>query len=101
MLSIHEQDQLKRLLEIIGTEEIEKREIQLDVSQRLRDEKGRFLPSESPLNQTEEPLPGRSIKVVKVKGSYGTYVIKECRLSEEARYVLYAACSIIALALIF
>jgi hypothetical protein len=79
MLSVHEQDQLKKLLQIIETEETERKNIQSDVSRRLRDEKGRFLPNELRL-QTKEELPSKSdrlVKIEKLKGSYNSYLIKD------------------------
>ncbi|OSX53681.1 hypothetical protein B7H16_10545 [Anoxybacillus ayderensis] len=63
----------------------------MDVSNRLRDERGRFLPNDSDLysfgkqgellldldDVTYEDEPPREIKLVKVDGTYGTYRVEE------------------------
>ncbi|USK33165.1 hypothetical protein LIT25_21915 [Bacillus sp. F19] len=51
---------------------------EIDVSHRLRDEKGRFLPNES--SEIKEELPLRSDrpkKMIKIEGSYNSYLIKD------------------------
>ncbi|HWK24887.1 MAG TPA: hypothetical protein VNS08_17880 [Ureibacillus sp.] len=99
MMSMNERQRLIKILELLNEEEeIEKRKI--DVSNRLRDQQGRFLPSQSE-SKTKEESPSRSIKLVKVKGSYGTYMVKEQWLSEEEKGRLMALGVIILLAIIF
>lgn len=55
-----------RIQQMLEKPELEQR----DVSERIRDEKGRFLPYESPI---QEASPSRSIRVVRKRGTYGTY----------------------------
>ena len=98
-MSMNERQRLIKILELLNEEEeIEQRKI--DVSDRLRDQQGRFLPSQSE-SKTKEELHSRSIKLVKVKGSYGTYVVKEHWLNEEEKGRLMALGVIILLAIIF
>lgn len=80
MLSLEEQEKLRKPLSMIS-EEVPKGS---EVSNWLRDQQGKFLLNESK-SEIREELPSRSIKVVKVKGTYGTYLIKE-RVFEMAAF---------------
>ncbi len=92
MLSIQEQDQLKELLE----------QKKRQSGQRLRDEKGRFITTQSHSNQTEVPSHGhRSVKVVKVKGSYNSYLIKDVWFSETDKEIMIVLGIFGLLAIIF
>lgn len=99
MLSIEEQIKLKRILEMISEDNQKVVPNHPSVSERLRDEKGRFLPNESPSRNKEE-YPSRSIKVVKVKGTYGTYVVKEKVLDESFFHTLLTLGTVVFLSMI-
>ena len=103
MLTMNERVKLKRILKYINQEKLvrqtfNRRISNIDVTNRLRDEKGRFLLNhesnprllireESPLESDESD---KLIKLVKVKGSYGTYKIKGRWFTNEEKAVLYA-----------
>jgi hypothetical protein len=81
MLTPHETEKLRMILEILKEDSMYSRK-QVDVSHRSRDERGRFLPND--FNKQGELLlelsdddPPRQFKLVKVEGTYGTYVVKE------------------------
>lgn len=98
MISAEERKRLIKILEILNEEEIVQKKI--DVSDRLRDEQGRFLPNQSE-SEIKEELPLRSIKLVKVKGTYGTFKVKEKWLGDEEKGRLIALGVIIILAIVF
>ena len=98
MISMNERQRLIKILELLNEEETVQKKI--DVSNRLRDEQGRFRPNQSE-SKTKEELPLRSIKVVKVKGTYGTYLIKEPWLTEEAIGAILTVGIIALLVMIF
>jgi hypothetical protein len=81
MLTPHETEKLRMILEILKEDSMYSRK-QVDVSHRSRDEKGRFLPNdfnkqgELLLELSDDDFP-REIKIVKIKGTYGTYIVKE------------------------
>ena len=86
MISLEEKVKVLKLLAELSDMEEEKkvnRTSNIDVSNRLRDEQGRFLPNESRSEKKEE-LPSRSIRLVKVKGTYGTYLVKDREPLERA-----------------
>ncbi|WP_342047979.1 hypothetical protein [Bacillus sp. OTU530] len=113
MLTINEWVKLKGILKYISDEKsvrqkLKRRIFNIDVTNRLRDEKGRFLPNresnlrslikeESPLESDESDKP---IKLVKVKGSYGTYKIKERWFTNEEKVVLYVFAAITILVIL-
>jgi hypothetical protein len=66
----------------------------------LRDEQGRFLPNPSG-SRIEEELPLRSIRLVKVKGSYGTYLVKDWESYIRLVGALCTVGAIIVLTIIF
>lgn len=94
MMSVKEKNQLRNLLEYLEhqplTEDYQrpfshqiKRKHRIDVSHRLRDEQGRFLPSNYPIieeydwtldKDIEAP---RKLKIEPVKDSYGSYTVNE------------------------
>jgi hypothetical protein len=81
MMTPHEVEKLRMILEILKEDSVYHRP-HIDVSHRSRDEKGRFLPND--FNKQEELLLElndddfpREIKIVKIKGTYGTYEVKE------------------------
>lgn len=93
MLSPQEERQLRVLLEFMRQDPYYHR-LRTDVSNRLRDSQGRFLPTDYnrmdeykfgekgelllQLNDiTYEDEPPRKIKLVKKEGSYGTYKVEE------------------------
>jgi hypothetical protein len=110
---MNERAKLKGILKYISHEKFvrqtfNRRIANIDVTNRLRDEKGKFLPNhesnprllireESPLESDESNKP---IKLVKVKGSYGTYKIKERWFTDEERAVLYAFAAITILVIL-
>src|SRR5216117_77875 len=97
MISMNERQRLIKILELLNEEETVQKKVV--VSNRLRDEQGRFRPNQLE-SKTKEELPLRSIKVVKVKGTYGTYLIKERWLNNEEKGRLMALGAIILLAII-
>ena len=96
MLSIDEQQKLQKLLGMIS-EDIQKGP---DVSNRLRDQEGKFLPNPSE-SQEEEEFRLRSIRLVKVRGSYGTYLVRDWETVERVVGFLLMLGSIIILSRIF
>jgi hypothetical protein len=92
MLTLEERRQLMRIL----LEDSAEVPIP-DVSNRSRDEKGRFLP-ERKREESRSPS-GREIKLVKVKGSYNSYRVKTRWLSKEEKIHLYLVFGFIALAI--
>ncbi|KIP21148.1 hypothetical protein JV16_01642 [Anoxybacillus ayderensis] len=90
MLTPQEEEKLRLLLNMLQERDYYSRP-RIDVSNRLRDEKGRFLPNDSDLYSfgkqgellldldevTYEDEPPREIKLVKVDGTYGTYRVEE------------------------
>lgn len=93
MLTPQEERQLKMLLELMGHDPYYHRP-RIDVSHRLRDEMGRFLPNDhNPTDEfrfgekgelhlqlsdvTYEDEPPREIKLKKIEGSYGTYRVED------------------------
>jgi hypothetical protein len=81
MLTPHETEKLRMILELLKEDSMYSRK-QVDVSHRSRDERGRFLPND--FNKQGELLlelsdddPPRQFKLVKVEGTYGTYIVKE------------------------
>jgi hypothetical protein len=98
MLTMTEQERLIRILELLKEEQsIHKG---LDVSVRQRDVQGRFLPNESASrNREESPL--RSIRLVRVKGSYGTYLVKDWESYIRAIGALCVTGVIVLLAIFF
>jgi hypothetical protein len=80
MMTIEERMMLRLLTKKLLQEETPHRRI--DISNRKRDDLGRFLPNESVGMQLEEyelPLDDepRKMKLVKVDGTYGTYEVKD------------------------
>jgi hypothetical protein len=82
MMTPHEVEKLRMILEILKEDSMYHRP-QIDVSHRSRDERGRFLPNyfnkqeELLLELSDEDVPPREFKLVKVEGTYGTFVVKE------------------------
>jgi hypothetical protein len=82
MMTPHEVEKLRMILEILKEDSVYHRP-QIDVSHRSRDERGRFLPNdfnkqeELLLELSDEDVPPREFKLVKVEGTYGTFVVKE------------------------
>ncbi|UAT29486.1 hypothetical protein K7T73_12840 [Bacillus badius] len=99
MLTVEERRQLKSLLELLDQEE--QKTNKRDVSNRSRSQDGRFLPeSKMPV----EDLPSssaRKIKLVKVKGSFGTYLVQTKWLTEAEKDILIVCGLLGLLALIF
>jgi hypothetical protein len=83
MLTPHETEKLRMILEILTEDQDYNNRSRIDVSHRSRDEKGRFLPNdfnkqeELLLELSDKDVPPREFKLVKVEGTYGTYVVKE------------------------
>jgi hypothetical protein len=63
-----------------------------------RDKKGKFVSKKR--NEMEKFKP-RSIKAIKVKGSYGTYIVKDRLIPDDIRNILYVAVLIGLLSSIF
>lgn len=103
MLTWEEEKKLQRLLAMMPEEGYHSPEIPrtyLDVSNRLRDQQGRFLPNESQ-SRIKEEYPSRSIRLVKVKDSYGTYLVKDQDSFERAIGAVCYVGIIAILAIIF
>lgn len=83
MLSMGEIQKFQKVLEILSEENQKDIQTGPDVTNRLRDEKGRFLPNELQ-SETKEEYHLRSIRLVKVKGTYGTYLVKDWESVERA-----------------
>jgi hypothetical protein len=97
MLSIEERRQLLLLLE----EDPSLKLAGPDVRNRERDEKGRFLPDRkerTPAASRYESV--REIKLIKVKGTYGTYKVKSKWMKTEEKTYLYFFFGVLILALI-
>lgn len=92
MLTPHEEEKLQLLLSMLQEHNYNNmNRPRIDVSNRLRDERGRFLPNDQDRysfgkqgellldldDVTYEDEPPREIKLVKVDGTYGTYRIEE------------------------
>jgi hypothetical protein len=93
MLTPREEEKLRMILEMLKEDPYYSRMYhrpRIDVSHRLRDEMGRFLPNDInqytfgkqgelllDLSDIDEDEPPREIKLVKVEGTYGTYIVKE------------------------
>jgi hypothetical protein len=84
MMTPHEVEKLRMILEILKEDPNYCNRPQIDVSHRARDERGRFLPNDFnkqgelllELSDDEDDNP-RRFKLVKVKGTYGTYLVRE------------------------
>jgi hypothetical protein len=98
MLSLQEQEKLKRIMELLIDQPQEVKS-NIHVSNRLRDQEGRFLPNQSKSPEKDWSL--RSIRVIKVKGSYGTYLIKDGDSFERLVGVICLLVAIAALTIIF
>jgi hypothetical protein len=92
MLSLEERRQLMKILleEDTSTTNI-------DVSNRSRDEKGRFLPE--PKKAVSRSQSVRPIKLKKIKGSYNSYLVKTRWLSTKDKVYLWLFISFVALAI--
>jgi hypothetical protein len=110
MLTPTEEEQLRWILQILSYHPDYNRMYyrpRIDVSHRLRDERGRFLPNNPDictfgkqeellldLSDLDEDEPPREIKLVKVEGTYGTYRIEEkMKVSD----VVYLVCFVLIL----
>ena len=84
MLSLRDQEKLKALMILLGDseQEQEKKESNIDVSNRARDELGRFARVEDLASES-----AREIRLVKVKGSYGTYLVQTKTTWKDKLYI--------------
>jgi hypothetical protein len=105
MLTFEERRQLEEMME--GVTESTRNPSSLDVSNRFRDERGRFL-SNPPapevsrsrsVEQVRMKWKLREIKVKRVPGSYGTFRVKTKWLTTEEKTYLYCFFGFIALAI--
>ena len=117
MLSIAEQEKLKQILEFISSKgpdckKPHRKLTNIDATNRLRDQRGRFLPNQkfiqrsSPIQEESELKSDNSvetikIRLVKIKGTYGTYLVKKRRFTDEERVILYVVAALTILAIIF
>lgn len=114
MLTINERAKLKEILKYISDEKPARKKSNrkisnIDVTNRSRDEKGRFLPNHESNpkllikeeSQLESGKSDKAIKLVKVKGTYGTYLIKERWFTDEERAILYTLAAITILVVLF
>ncbi|KIL71974.1 hypothetical protein [Bacillus badius] len=99
MLTIEERRQLKNLLELLNEEEetVNNR----DVSNRSRDEKGRFLPKEELVLEESPSHSARKIKLVKMKGTYGSYFVHTKRFTDGEKDFLLVFGFLVILSFIF
>jgi hypothetical protein len=95
MTSIEERRQLLRIMDLL--EEDTGTTSNIDVSNRSRDVKGRFLP-ERKKEESRSPSV-RNIRLVKVRGSYGTFKVKTKWFSNEEKIHLYLVIGFIVLAI--
>lgn len=104
MLTINEKKKLKKIAELLNDQKSNpgRRKFNIDITNRLRDKKGRFLPNHESSTRKESQLNlDRPIKLMKVKDSYGTYVIKERWFTAKDRAVLYTFAVITILAIVY
>lgn len=98
MIVMTETEKLRIISELLNQEsELSKLK---DVSMRTRDQKGRFR-KESRRQVASKYGSVREIKLVKVKGSYGTFLVKTRLLSEEDRVFLWSTCVVAIMAYVF
>lgn len=90
MLTLEERRQLALMLQEDTISNTEKKR-RSEEWERERDEKGRFLPKQKERKQVESRYEScREIKLVKVKGSYGTFKVKTKMLSTgEWTYLIF------------
>lgn len=106
MLTIQEQEKMRRLMQLLDPEEAQssskrKTRTQVDVSERKRDERGRFSTDSVMEGSPSELDEVRPIKLVRVKGSYNSYLVTRQFLSNTEKDIMAAVCVLIVLALIF
>ena len=104
MLTMNERVKLKGILKYINQEKLVRQKFNrrisnIDVTNRLRDEKGRFLPNHesnqrSSIKGESQLESDKPIKLVKVKDSYGTSEIKGRWFTDEERAILYTFAAI-------
>jgi hypothetical protein len=102
MLTYEEKEKLRELLNQLQ-ENPNTRSKEIDVNTRSRDEKGRFLPNESS-SETREVYLSKSDKpkkIIKITGSYNSYVIKDKWFSDGEIDALIVFAIIGVLAIIF
>jgi hypothetical protein len=79
MVIMTEREKLRMIAELLNQEQISP--VSRDVSTRSRDQKGRFQ-KESRRQEKSKYESARIIKLKKVRGSYGTYIVKTKILTE-------------------
>ncbi|AGK52058.1 hypothetical protein B1NLA3E_01370 [Bacillus sp. 1NLA3E] len=94
MLTQQNQRKVKLIMELLKVDE-EVKNNQIDVSNRSRDKKGRYQSEQKEEESKYESA--REIILVKVKGSYGTYLVKD-RLIDEHVIGAFVLLGIIAVA---
>lgn len=99
MLTAKEKQKLKQILELLDEKEV--KTIKIDVSGRLRDEKGRFRSKSERQEEASKYASSRKIKLVKVKGSYGTYLVQTKLFSDGELDLLLISGFLIVMALLF
>lgn len=102
MLTIKEKHKIKKLIEIMEQRETEIIRLKEDKVERLRDELGRFRShNELQTGAYQLDFKHREIKLVKEKGTYGTFLVKRRRLSDADKEILIIFAVIVIIAIIF
>jgi hypothetical protein len=96
MMTIEERRQLQRLMELMKEEQ--EKTSNIDVSNRQRDNKGRFAKEKVGESPSESV---REIKLVKIKGSYGSFFVQTQWLSDRDKDILAAVGVIVLMAILF
>lgn len=94
MLTIEEQEKLKMILQLMDSSSAKKKVSRnIDVSERTRDDQGRFA-----MEEEESPSGSvREIRVVKVKGTYGTYLVQTKSTWQDKLYISIILCILFAI----
>lgn len=100
MITLEDKSKLKLM---INGKTLKQQKTQLRWEERERDEKGRFKANESSLviEEVSQLKSDRDIKIVKVKGSYNSYLIKTVWLTESDADFLIVIGTFIILAVFF
>jgi hypothetical protein len=93
MLTLQEKQIIRALAQALQEEQ----RVNLAFHERLRDENGRFLPKdqlEELPSELDEEYEERNFKLVKIKGSYGSYEVKEdyLKASEIILFTIVVGC---------
>lgn len=99
MMTQQEKQKFQLLMELLDMEMETYRKI--DVSERSRDQYGRFQEESKPKTVESKLESDRKFKVVKVKGTYGTYLIKDRIFDANDVDILWIGGLLLVLTLVF